>query len=407
MAMADDGMLGDRLRRRRRDSSLTQEELASISGVSQVMIAKIEQGRRQPRLAVLTQLANALDIPLSELVDKRPRLDGRRDGASILAIRDALLSPSLLPGIDLSSDDGEPTPLPPLHAAVSEAARLYWAGEFAQLAAILPALIGEARLTARSAGAPASSLLAQTYDLAASLMVHMGKDDLAAIGAERAIAAAVASGDEFLHAMMRGTYAWVLLHQARLAEAEQLAIASAGSIEPSFTAPAGHVAVWGNLLLTALAPAAAADRDFADYVSLASAAAERIGAPTKTYLGQSAFGRASVAMQACHAYAVTREPAKALAAARKIGPGDLTGISYGRHLLDVAQAHTDARHPKAATAVLSPARTLAPVWFRHQGIARSLVSDLYEQQKRLSPALRDLGASVDPHWYAPYHRRSK
>jgi transcriptional regulator with XRE-family HTH domain len=90
--MADAGTLGDRLRRKRRESSLTQEELASISGVSQVMVAKIEQGRRQPRLTVLTRLANALDIPLSELVDKRPRLDGRREGASILAVRDALLS---------------------------------------------------------------------------------------------------------------------------------------------------------------------------------------------------------------------------------------------------------------------------------------------------------------------------
>jgi hypothetical protein len=112
-------------------------------------------------------------------------------------------------------------------------------------------------------------------------------------------------------------------------------------------------------------------------------------------------------MQACHAYAVTREPAKALTAARGIAPGDLTGISYGRHLLDVAQAHADARHPAAATAVLTQARALAPVWFRHQGVARSLVSDLVEQQKRLSPALRELAASVDPHWYAPYYRRGE
>jgi len=405
--MADAGTLGDRLRRKRRAGSLTQEELASISGVSQVMVAKIEQGRRQPRLTVLTRLANALDIPLSELVDNRPRLDGHREGASVLAVRDALLSPSFLPGIDLASDDGELTPLPQLQQAVTEAARCYWAGEFARLAAMLPPLIGEARLTARSAGAPASGLLAQTYDLAAALMVHMGKEDLAALGAERAITAATATGDELLHAMLQGHYAWVLLHQGRLAESEHLAVAAADGIEPSFSAPARHVAVWGHLLMTALGPAAAAGRDVAQYISLASAGAERIGRPTTTYLGQSAFGRASVAMQACHAYAVTREPAKALAAARQLGPDSLVGISYGRHLLDVAQAHTDAQHPKAATAVLTQARALAPIWFRHQGIARSLIADLCEQQKRLSPALRELAASVDPDWYAPYHRRPK
>ncbi|HVB44185.1 MAG TPA: helix-turn-helix domain-containing protein [Streptosporangiaceae bacterium] len=342
--MADDDTLGDRLRTKRRESSLTQEELAHISGVSQVMIVKIEQGRRQPRLPVLFELANALDIPLSELIDQRPRLDGHREGASILAIRAALLSPSLLPGVNLDDDHGEPAPLPQLRAAVSEAARQYWAGEFANLAAILPALIGEARLTAQSAGPPASSLLAHAYDLAASLMVHMGKADLAAVGAERAIAAA-ASNDELLHAILHGTYAWVLLHQGRLAESERLAVTIAQRTEPTFSAPATQVAAWGNLLMTALAPAAAGDSDFEAYISLASAAAERIGTPTKTYLGQSPFSRASVAVQACHAYAVIREPAKALAAARKIDPGDLSGIAYGRHLLDVAQAH-NARHPQ-------------------------------------------------------------
>jgi transcriptional regulator with XRE-family HTH domain len=66
--MAENGTLGDRLRRKRREHSFTQEELAEVSGVSQVMIAKIEQGRRQPRLPVLSRLSSALDIPLSELL---------------------------------------------------------------------------------------------------------------------------------------------------------------------------------------------------------------------------------------------------------------------------------------------------------------------------------------------------
>jgi transcriptional regulator with XRE-family HTH domain len=403
--MADNGGLGDRLRRKRRENSLTQEELAHLSDVSQVMIAKTEQGRRQPRLSVLAKLADALDVPLSELLDNRPRLDGHRDGASVLAIRDALLSPSQLPGISLSSDDGEPTPLAQLRATVAEAARLYWAGGFAAVAAMLPGLIGEARLTAQAADPEASSLLAQSYYLAAEFMVQMGKEDLAAVAAERAITAAIASNDELLHAMLEGNYAWVILHQGRLAESERLAADAADRIEPAFSAPARHLAVWGSLLMTALAPAAAAGRDVGEYVSLASAAGERLGRRVSIY--QTSFAPATVHMQACHAYAVTREPAKALTYARKIAPGDLTGISYGRHLLDVAQAHTDARHPAAATVVLNQARTQAPVWFRHQGVARSLVNDLVEQQKRLSPALRDLAASVDQHWYAPYFRRGE
>lgn len=399
--VADD-TLGARIRRKRRENSLTQEELAQISGVSLDMISKIEQERRQPRLQVLFKLARALDVPISELIDSKPRLDGRDDGASVLAIRDTLLSPSAIPGIGADRDRGEPASLPQIRAVLDQASAHYWSGEFAKLAAILPSLIGEARPAADTAGEQGSSLLAQAYDLAAALMVHLGKDDLAAIAAERAVHAATASGDELLHAMQIGSYAWVLLHHGRLSEAEHIAATTAERIEPAFTASDQHLAVFGSLLMNALAPAAAAGRDVTQYVSLASAAAARIGRRVKIY--QTTFAPATVHMQDCHAHAVTRNPAKALAAARNIKPGGLTGISYGRHLLDVAQAHADAGHPKAATAVLTQAHAQSPTWFRHQGIARSLIDDIYEQETRISPALRNLGASIDRDWYAPYHR---
>jgi DNA-binding XRE family transcriptional regulator len=401
--MTDEGQLGRRLRRLRRENALTQEQLAHRSGVSLEMIAKTEQGHRQPRLPVLARLAAALDVPLSELLDNRPRLGARSESASILAIRDVLLSPSHLPGGDPDAG-GEPVAVARLGEDLADAARLYWAGDFAALAAVLPALIGECRLAAR-AGADrpaASSLLAQAYDLAASLMVHMGKEDLAGLGAERAITAALDSNDELLHATLEGTYAWVLLHQGRLAAAEHLAASAADRIEPAFSAPDAHVAAWGNLLMLALAPAAAAGNDVAPYIQLAAAGAERLGRRVQVY--QASFAPATVQMQACHAYAVTREPAKALAAAGRVRAADLDDIAYGRHLLDVSQAHADARRPAEAVAALNRARDLGPVWFRHQGVARALVADLVEQNKRLSPALRDLAEAVDPDWYAPYHR---
>jgi transcriptional regulator with XRE-family HTH domain len=404
--MTDDGQLGQRLRRLRRENAMTQEQLAHRSGLSAEMIAKTEQGHRQPRLPVLARLASALDVPLSEMLDNRPRLGARSESTSILAIRDVLLSPSQLPGGDADAG-GEPAAVASLEESLADAARLYWAGDFAALAAVLPALIGECRLAAR-AGAEqpaASSVLAQAYDLAASLMVHMGKEDLAAVGAERAISAALGSEDELLHATLQGTYAWVLLHQGRMSEAEQLAAAVADRIEPAFSAPDAHVAAWGNLLMLALAPAAAAGNDIAPYIQLAGAGAERLGRRVNIY--QTSFAPATVQMQACHAYAVTREPAMALAAASRVHAEDLDHIAYGRHLLDVSQAHADARRPAEAVTALARARDLGPVWFRHQGIARALVSDLVEQNKRLSPALRELAEAVDPDWYAPYHRPSE
>ncbi|WP_406313336.1 helix-turn-helix domain-containing protein [Streptosporangium sp. NBC_01639] len=391
--MNDGSSIGNQLKRIREDQDLTQEELAERAGLSRDIIAKLEQGRRKSaRLTTLIKLANALDVDLSKLTDKRDRMGADRDGGSVLALRDALLSPSFLPNLD-DGHDGEPTPLGDIKAAVDDACRRYWAGEFPALVAQLPGLIAEARLAHSALGPAAVYPLAMAYDLAASIMVHLGRDDLAAIGAERAITTAHGGGDELLWATLHGTYAWVMLHQARLQDAERLAATMAQRIEPSFSAPATHVAVWGNLLMTALAPAAAAGRDVAEYISLATAGAERLGERVPFY--NSSFGPATVAMQATHAYTVRREPDKALKASQRIHPGEVTGISYGRHLLDVAQAHFDARRHATAVQRLQEAQALSPVWFRHQGVARSLVREIREEEMRLSPAVRLLVRSLD------------
>ena len=195
--------------------------------------------------------------------------------------------------------------------------------------------------------------------------------------------------------------------EGRLDEAERLAAGTARSIEPTFSAPPGHVAAWGSLLMMALAPAAAAGHDVADSITLASSGAERIGGQIRIY--NTTFAPASVATQTVHAHAILRQPAKALQAARTVNADELPGTIWrGRHLLDVAQAQVDARHGPAATTTLARARTMAPVWFRHQGVARSLVLELCEQQRRLTPQLRELATSIDAGSYAPYHpcRRS-
>jgi hypothetical protein len=337
------------------------------------------------------KLSDALDVDLSELTGKRDRIGADRDGGRVLALRDVLISPSFLPGID-SQDDREPTPVAELQRAVDAAADVYWKGDFGALLARLPGLIGEARHAHAATGSATVRPLALAYDLGASLMVHLGRDDLAALASERAIVTASGGDDELLWATLHATYSWILLHQARVADAEDLAMRMANRIEPSFSAEPRRIAAWGNLLVTALAPAAIARRDVTEYISMAGAGAERLGGRVSVY--QASFGPATVAMQATHAYTVLREPARALEAARRIRPGDLRGISRGRHLLDVAQAHTDARHRRAAIERLQEARDLSPVWFRHQGVARSLVRDIREEETRPSPAIRSLAKSL-------------
>lgn len=386
--------IGDRLRRIRRDAALTQEQLSASAGVSKDLIGMLEQNwRKSARITTLAKLANALGIEMSELLDKRPRLDGGVD-SSVLAIRDVLLSPDHLPGFD-AGDSGEPTPLADLHRAVATGWRQYWTGKFTELAASLPGMIGEARQALDVFGPRASAALAQSYQLTACLLTQMGRDELAALSAERAIQAATVGDDELQWATLHGTYSWVMLHQARHRDAENHALRIAERIEPSISkATPQHLTVWGGLLLTAMAPAAAAGRATAalDHIKISQAAAARLEHDRLDYNVN--FGPTQVAMQSTHAHAMLGEPAKALKAAHGVRHEDLQQISRGAHLIDVAQALTDARRRRDAVATLLQARKASPTWFRHQVLARSIVTELVEAKQQLSPALRGLAREL-------------
>ena len=393
--MDDGSPIGDHLKRVRKEHGYTQEGLAEKAGLSTDVIRKLEQGRRNSlRLTSLMKLANALDIDLTELTGKRERLGTDRDGGSVLAIRDAILSPALLPGMPgLDPEDaGEPTPLRDLQETVSVSWRRYWKGDFGPLTATMPGLINEARLTYRTIGAAAAAALAQSFQLAACLLLHLGKTDLAAMGAERGISAAADGDDEWQWAAVVSTLAWVLMYQGRLTESENLAVRVAEQIEPSFSAPVPHLASWGNLLVAAIDTAAIAGRDVANYVSMASAGAERIGGLATAY--QTTFGSSKVAVNATHAYAMSGATGRALAEAKKVRVDDLPGIAYGHHLLDLAQAHIDARQIRAAEARLDEAHGLSSVWFRHQHLAVSLVAETRAAQARPSPRIRVLARAV-------------
>lgn len=257
--MPEPTTIGGRLRALRKEQGLTQEQLAEGAGVSVDLIGKLEQGRRNSaRVTSLIALANALDAELSDLVGKRPQLD-HGDDVSVLAVRDAILSPSVLPGF--AAEDGDAPALPALERTVRGAWLDYWAGNLSRLTATVPGLLGEARMASREHGPRAARPLTQAYQLAACLCVHLGKDDLATMAAERAITAAAGGDDRLLWATVNGTYAWAVHHAGRLDVAERHALAVAEEIEPDFArAPLAHLTVWGGLVLTGLASAAAAER---------------------------------------------------------------------------------------------------------------------------------------------------
>jgi len=60
--------LGPAVRKRRERLGLSQEDLASRSGLDRTYVSGIERGVRNPTLKILIRLATALELNLSELV---------------------------------------------------------------------------------------------------------------------------------------------------------------------------------------------------------------------------------------------------------------------------------------------------------------------------------------------------
>jgi transcriptional regulator with XRE-family HTH domain len=61
-------LVGRNVKRVRQEKGLTQEQLAELSGFSQQYISGLEQGRRNPTIVSLYQLATALGVSHMELV---------------------------------------------------------------------------------------------------------------------------------------------------------------------------------------------------------------------------------------------------------------------------------------------------------------------------------------------------
>ncbi len=62
------GLVGRNVRRIREKQGLTQEQFAELSGFSQQYISSLEQGRRNPTIITLYELASALGASHMDLV---------------------------------------------------------------------------------------------------------------------------------------------------------------------------------------------------------------------------------------------------------------------------------------------------------------------------------------------------
>jgi len=395
--------IGENIARLRCLADLTQEGLAEKAGVSVDLIRRLEQtSRMSARIASLYHLANALDVPLSVLLTQQNVLrpserDHEQDG--ILAVRQVLTPPKS--GAARADQEQEPEVLSlvELQQSAQEGWRLYHSGKFSTLAALLPELINAGELaTQQLTGqqqAAAFAALADVYQIASSLVTHLGHDDLGYIAAQKAITASDHSNDSNLHAIAFTTLSWVLLRQGRLAEAKQSALEVAEDIQPNFAkATPVELSVWGILLWYGMTAASCGNEpdQARDLLSLTQAAAHRIGEDRYDY--SKTFGPTGAAMQAVGLAVDRGDFGQALHLAEQVPKdGKVPLTSKARHLLDVALAQC-AEHKNADTlATLREVHELAPEWMRYQVLAREITRALLTKQgatRSRLPGLREL-----------------
>jgi transcriptional regulator with XRE-family HTH domain len=72
------GLIAERVAERRKAWGISQRELAELCGTTQSAIARVERGKRPPRIDTLARIAAALDCEL--VVELRPRTNPPQRG---------------------------------------------------------------------------------------------------------------------------------------------------------------------------------------------------------------------------------------------------------------------------------------------------------------------------------------
>ncbi|MFB7633878.1 helix-turn-helix domain-containing protein [Streptomyces sp. NPDC056149] len=393
--------IGDRIARLRARRGLTQEGLAERSGMSVDVVRKLEQGvRRTARLSTLNSLARALDVEPSALVGKPATFEVRGDGEqpSVLALRQAVAPVSELLGEDPDPED--PPDIAALQTALRSTECIRREGRMAEIGALLPQLINDAKATAHAStghrAAAAHSVLAEAYQVAATTLAALGKEDAAFTALERARTAAAKGDDPHLETVGLSSLAWVLTKQGRLADAERVALRAAERIEPGFRSAPIELALWGVLLLRAATAAVRSEHQDTvhDLLNLAGAAAARLGTDRLDYA--TPFGPTNVGVAKVNFLVEMEDSAEALRTARTVPELQALPPTWrARFHVDRALAHADLDQDDGAVTALLTAERIAPEWMRYHSTSLRLVSELRGRERRRASPLTALADRLD------------
>ncbi|WP_436786903.1 helix-turn-helix domain-containing protein [Yinghuangia sp. YIM S10712] len=401
--------LSDNVRKFRRGSGLSQEQLAAEAELSVAVIQKLEQGG-SVRIETLHAVARALGVTTSALLAEDP--PERRRARTRLNLRD--LRMSLTPMLNLLGQT-PPTDEPNLRLlrrAAADAAVLYPAGRYESLAANLPALVRQADAAVshyrgddellREALLTRSDILA----LVNRFLTQTRHFDLAYIAGSRAITDAKAAADDLATAARISTVCFTLVRTGRFDEAEAGAVHAMDQIEPRITsAEPDRYAIWGTLAMKAAAAAVRNNRpaEAREYRKAAATAASALGKQHRFGVGSlgTVFGPVTSAMKELEdsmilgdARTVVRRSNEEQALSPRAWKllGSAGKNDEHRHQLDVARAHVRTGDTTAAMEDLLRLHSTAPTWLQQQNLAVDTWEEIASKRRRALPAeMREVG----------------
>lgn len=189
--------IGARVAQARRENGLTQAQLAAAINFSVPLVKAVEQGRVPASHGFTTAVARAMGLELGWLLgqDQAHRHHQEGDPGAAAALRaaiDAYDDPQL-PGTVRSLSE--------LESGFTDTERLWRAGRYDRMNAVLPDLLRDLYVHARDAtpgtdqAQRAHALLADTYSAVQAVAGRYGCTDVVGLAVERHLAAEDASGD--------------------------------------------------------------------------------------------------------------------------------------------------------------------------------------------------------------------
>ncbi len=313
------------------------------------------------------------------------------------AIREQLMRYDSISGPPATSVD---TNLAELQRRVNRAWQSFQSSRYSALGRALPGLLTETQVAAEDLDGErrlvAASLLSETYQLAAIMLLKQGDSNLAWVAADRGMLQAERSENLLTIAGGARILAYAALDARHHATARDLCVRAAERLEPGLrTGSPEYLSAYGALLLkAAIASAKQGDRSGTqELLDEAASAGQRLG-HDNNYLW-TAFGPTNVAVHRVSAALELGDGGTAVEFAKAVRPAQLPVLERrAHHLLDIARGYGLWGKTAEATRTLLVAEKLAPEEVRIQPGVRTLVAELLHKQPRHIPELRALAGRI-------------